>query len=307
MPADRLRKFAWFVLAYNVAVILFGAVVRATGSGAGCGSDWPACRGGVVPLSGTAETAIEFTHRASSGIALLLVFTLMVWVLRSRPAGDAARIAAVAAAVLVVNEALVGAVLVLFGWVEDDQSMGRAVSIAVHLVNTFLLLGALSLTAWWLGDGSRASRPFPTRERRLMGWAAAGLILVGVAGAITALGDTLFPAESIFAGIRDDFTGAFLVRLRWVHPIVAAATGLLLVWVAPRYARHGGRVQRVGAILTGLVVAQLVLGMVNVLMLAPVWMQVVHLLAADLTWIVFVLFAVEAMAATQREAAGVSR
>ncbi|MFH2072181.1 MAG: COX15/CtaA family protein [Actinomycetota bacterium] len=303
MPDDRLRKFAWFVLAYNVAVILFGAVVRATGSGAGCGSDWPACRGGVVPLSGTAETAIEFTHRASSGIALLLVFTLMVWVLRRRPAGDVVRLTAIASAVLVVNEALVGAVLVLFGWVEDDQSLGRAVSIAVHLVNTFLLLGALSLTAWWMSGGHRASRPFPARERRLMGWATAGLILVGAAGAITALGDTLFPAESIFAGIRDDFTGAFLVRLRWVHPIVAVGTGLLLAWIAPRYARYGGKVQKLAAIVTGLVIAQLILGMVNVLMLAPVWMQVVHLLAADLLWIAFVLFAVEATAAAQRQAA----
>ena len=159
MPDVRLRKFSWFVLTYNVVVILFGAVVRATGSGAGCGSDWPTCQGGVVPLTGTSETAIEFTHRATSGIALILVFLLLVWVLKSRPAGDVARIAAIAAAVLVVNEALVGAMLVLFGWVEDDQSMGRAVSIAVHLINTFLLLGALSLTAWWLGDGSRQENP----------------------------------------------------------------------------------------------------------------------------------------------------
>ncbi|MCJ7725972.1 MAG: COX15/CtaA family protein [Acidimicrobiia bacterium] len=307
MSADRLRKYAWFVLAYNVGVILFGAVVRATGSGAGCGSDWPACRGGIVPLEGTAETVIEFTHRATSGIALVLVFVLLISVLRRKPSAGPARIAAIAAAGLVVSEALVGAMLVLFGWVEDDQSMGRAISIAVHLINTFLLLGALSLTAWWLGEGSRPGRPFPVREKRWMGLAAAGLILVGIAGAITALGDTLFPAESIFAGIRDDFTGTFLVRLRWIHPILAVAAGLLLVWLAPRYARLGSRVQQMGAIMMWLVIGQLMLGFVNVLLLAPVWMQVVHLLAADLTWIVFVLFAVETLAATGREAERATR
>lgn len=306
MPDSRLTRFAWFALAYAVVVVLFGAVVRATGSGAGCGSDWPACRGGMVPLSGTVETAIEFTHRATSGLALLAVFILLVWVLRTRPGGDAARLAAAAAAVFVVNEALVGAVLVLFEWVEDDQSMGRAVSIAVHLVNTFLLLGALSLTAWWLGDGSRLRRPLPRPERRLMGLAALALLVVGAAGAITALGDTLFPAESIFAGIRDDFTGAFLVRLRWVHPLAAVATGLLLVWLAPRYASAGGRTARLGTRLTWLVAAQLALGMLNVVLLAPTWMQVIHLLFADVTWVVFVLFAVEATASVQRQEAGVA-
>jgi heme A synthase len=297
----RLRKFAWFVLFYNVGVILFGSVVRATGSGAGCGSDWPACRGGIVPLSGTVETAVEFTHRATSGIALILVFTLLVWVLRTRPGGDIVRVAAIVATVFVINEALVGAMLVLLGWVEDDQSMGRAVSIAVHLVNTFFLLGALTLTAWWLGEGSRPTRPFPTRERRLFGLAAAGLLLVGAAGAITALGDTLFPAESLFEGIRDDFTGAFLVRLRWVHPIVAIATGVFLAWIAPRYNEFGGRTQQFGIAIVWLVVGQLLLGLINVLLLAPVWMQVVHLLVADAMLIVFVLFAVEAIAAVQAQ------
>ena len=197
--------------------------------------------------------------------------------------------------------------LVLFEWVEDDQSLGRAVSIAVHLVNTFLLLGALTLTAWWLGDGSRPARPIPPRERRWFGWATAGLVLVGAAGAITALGDTLFPAESIFEGIRDDFTGAFLVRLRWIHPIVAVATTLLIARMVPRYAHHGGRVEQIGAILIGLVVVQLVAGVVNVILLAPVWMQVVHLLLADVMWIVFIVYALEAVAATQRAPEGAVR
>jgi heme A synthase len=302
--SDRLTRFAWIVLAYNMAVVLFGAVVRATGSGAGCGSDWPTCRGGVVPLSGTAETAIEFTHRASSGIALVLVGILVVGVLRSRPGGDVARLAAAASGLLILNEAFIGALLVIFDWVADDESSGRAISIALHLVNTFLLLGALALTAWWLGDGARPSRPLPAPERRLFLGAAAGLILVGAAGAITALGDTLFPSESLFEGIRDDFTGTFLVRLRWIHPILAVAVGLYLVWLVPRGSDHP-RARRLGAGITWLVAIQLGAGLINVVLLAPVWMQLLHLLLADLLWIAFVLYTVETMAARQRAAAGV--
>jgi heme A synthase len=293
---NRLNRYAWFVLAYNVGVVLFGAVVRATGSGAGCGSNWPTCRGDVVPLSGTGETAVEFTHRATSGIALVLVAILVIAVLRSRPKGDLTRIAAIAAGVLILNEALIGAMLVLFEWVADDESTGRAVSIALHLVNTFLLLGALALTAWWLGDGSRPVRPLPTRELRWFTLAGVGLILVGAAGAITALGDTLFPAESLLDGIRDDFTGTFLVRLRWVHPILAVATGLFLVWLVPRTV-GGGRSRNLGAGITWLVGIQLVAGVLNVALLAPVWMQLIHLLLADVLWILCVLYAVEVLAA----------
>ena len=69
----RLARSAWAVLAYNVVVILWGAIVRATGSGAGCGSHWPLCNGVVLPNAEKASTLIEFAHRATSGIALLLV------------------------------------------------------------------------------------------------------------------------------------------------------------------------------------------------------------------------------------------
>lgn len=299
---DRLARLAWFVLAYNIVVILFGAVVRATGSGAGCGSNWPTCRGDVVPLSGTAETAIEFTHRATSGLALILIFVLAYRVFRSRSAGDPARLAVAAAAVFVVGEALIGAALVLFEWVGEDESTGRAVSIALHLVNTLLLVGALTVTAWALGGGRLPQRPWPSRERRLVVAAVGGLVIVGAAGAITALGDTLFPAESLLEGIRDDFTGTFLVRLRWIHPVVAVVMGLYLLWL--RNHMEGSH-RRLGAGLATLVVGQLVLGAVNVALLAPVWMQVIHLLVADALWVVFVLFAIDGLAARQAQEAPV--
>ena len=292
----RLARFAWVTVAFNVAVVLYGAVVRATGSGAGCGSHWPSCNGGALPLAGTAEEAIEFVHRATSGVALVMVAILVVWVFRTVPRGDRVRKAAAASGILIVNEALIGAMLVLFEWVAEDQSNGRAVSISLHLVNTLLLLGALALTAWWLSGGRAPSRSADPAARRDIVVTAVVLVLVGASGAITALGDTLFPAENLLDGIRDDFTGTFLVRLRWIHPIVAViAAGLVLRLVQVRRPRSdaGGLLARR---LTILVVTQLVAGVVNVLLLAPVWMQLVHLLLADAVWILFVLFGSETLA-----------
>ncbi|MEX0825601.1 MAG: COX15/CtaA family protein [Acidimicrobiia bacterium] len=277
MTDRRFARFALGTLVFNVGVILFGAVVRATGSGAGCGSHWPTCGGDVVPLSGSAERFIEFGHRASSGVALVLVAILVLWAIRTRRRGDPVRIAAIASGVLIVNEALIGAALVLFEWVGDDRSAGRAVSITVHLVNTFLLLAALTATAWWA-----SGRPVPPRRPHratawLVGIGAGALILVGATGAITALGDTLFPPHEV--GV--DHSGSFLVSLRWVHPVLAVGTGLYLL--------HLARVlpvpDRMRGYLAAVVVTQLTAGVVNIALAAPVWMQVVHLLIADVLWI----------------------
>lgn len=281
MTDRRLARFAAGTLAFNVGVIVFGAVVRATGSGAGCGSHWPTCGGDVVPLSGSAERFIEFGHRASSGVALVLVAILVVWAIRTRPRRDPVRIAAIASGLLIVNEALIGAALVLFEWVGDDRSAGRAVSITVHLVNTFLLLAALALTAWWA-----SGRPVPPRRPQratawMIGIGAGALILVGATGAITALGDTLFPPHE--TGI--DHSGSFLVSLRWVHPILAVGAALYLL--------HLARVlpvpDRMRGYLAAIVATQLTAGVVNIALAAPVWMQVVHLLIADVLWVGFIV------------------
>src|SRR5512136_1928461 len=145
----RLTRFAWLVLAWNVAVILWGAFVRASGSGAGCGAHWPLCNGEVVPRAPALETMVEFMHRATSGIALLLVVALAAWVFRARPKGHPARRAAGASVVFILVEAAVGAALVLFGLVAENDSVARALFMAGHLANTFVLLACLTLAAHW--------------------------------------------------------------------------------------------------------------------------------------------------------------
>ena len=292
MTDRRFTRFAVATLAFNVGVVLFGAVVRATGSGAGCGSHWPTCGGDVIPLSGAAERFIEFGHRASSGIGLVLVGILVVWAVRTRRSNDPVRVAAIAAGVLILNEALIGAALVLFDWVADDRSVARAVSITVHLVNTFLLLGALALTAWWASGRRVPTRPLHRVTLWRVAIGAGALLLVGAAGAITALGDTLFPPDGIGGGFDADPTGGFLVRLRWVHPILAVLTaGYLLyssrVLTVPEWMR---------ATLASLVSIQVGAGLVNVALHAPIWMQVIHLLLADAVWIAFVITGSTALA-----------
>src|SRR5687768_1412604 len=92
----RFATYAWFVTALTLAVILWGAVVRASKSGDGCGDHWPLCNGSVVPDASQTKTLVEFAHRATSGIAFLLVVVLGVWAFRAFGRGHAVRAAAAA-------------------------------------------------------------------------------------------------------------------------------------------------------------------------------------------------------------------
>src|SRR5512137_1762148 len=228
----KLARYAWFVLAWNVAVILWGAYVRATGSGAGCGAHWPLCNGEMVPRAPGTEMLIEFSHRLSSGLALVAVAALAVWTWRAVAAGHPARRAAVASLVFIVVEALLGAGLVLFRLVAQDESLARAMVMPLHLANTLILLLCLTLTAHFLSGGA----PVELRGRgRTFGLLLALLVLmigVGKTGAIAALGDTLYPARSFMDGFRADLapTSALLLRLRILHPALGVAVGAMLVF-----------------------------------------------------------------------------
>ncbi len=294
----RLGRFAWAVVAYNLAVILWGAYVRATGSGAGCGQHWPLCNGEIVPRSASAATLIELSHRVTSGLALLLVAALLVWVWRACGRGHPARRGAVWSLVLILTEAAVGAGLVLFELVADNASMARALFMAAHLTNTFLLLAALTLTAHWTSNGAAPVLEGRAGTAAALGLLAGGLLLAGISGAVAALGDTLFPARSLAEALRQDLspTSHVLLRLRLLHPVLAVIAGLLVIAIAPRIPAGSADGRHLGQTAAGLAAAQLGLGFLNVLLLAPVWMQLLHLLVADLLWIVLVLLGASALA-----------
>jgi heme A synthase len=291
----RFTRFSVAVLVYNVGVVLFGAVVRATGSGAGCGADWPRCQGSFVPEGTETATLIEFTHRATSGLALLLVGVMVVWAMRTREKGDIVRWMAIASGILIINEALIGAMLVLFEWVAEDESVGRVASVVLHLVNTFLLLGALTLTSWFSAGKPVPRKPFDGRSWQLLRWGLVMLMVVSAMGAITALGDTLFPKESVGAGFFEDLAGTLITRLRWIHPVLAVFVAGYLV----RVARRVGDGFPLAETVERLVYLQVALGVINVALLAPVWMQVVHLFAADVVWVAVVILSAQVLAARQ--------
>jgi heme A synthase len=301
MKLSRFASYAWGVLAYNLVVILWGAYVRASGSGAGCGSHWPLCNGEVIPQRQAIATTIEFAHRLSSGLALVLVIGLRVWAYRAFPRGHHVRLGAKLSTLFIITEALVGAGLVLFGLTDKNDSAARAISLAIHLVNTFLLLAALVLTAWWASGGA------PLRLRGqgglvvVFGVGLLGAIVVGASGAVTALGDTLFPAGSLIEGLRQDVspTAHFLVQLRVVHPILAVIVGAYAIFAGTLAAarRPGAATSRFARALAAIFLAQLLVGIANMALLAPIFMQLLHLLMADLVWLTLVLAAATALAA----------
>jgi heme A synthase len=304
LKTGRLAAFAWAVVAFNLAVILWGAYVRATGSGAGCGSHWPLCNGEVLPAAARGgKTFVEFAHRTTSGMAFLLVVGLAWWVFRAFPKGHAARKGAVLSVVFMIIEALIGAGLVLFRLVADDASVARAFYLSLHLVNTFVLVGVLGLTAWWASGGRALD--LKGGGDALRWWLAAALLAtlaLGVSGAVAALGATLFPESASVeaAGGRMTATAQLMFSLRHyqLHPLLAVTVGAYLSATAAvaKRARPGAWANRFANSVIALVVAQLGVGLLNAALLAPAWLQLTHLLLADLLWLALVLLSAAALA-----------
>jgi heme a synthase len=290
-PSRGLRWYAWGVLAYNVAVILDGALVRATGSGNGCGDHWPLCNGEIVQQHPQITTIIEYAHRATSGIALLAVIGLVMWVFRGTAKRHLARAAAVASLVFILNEALIGALLVLLGMTAQNDSPARAFYLSLHLTNTLLMLAAMALTAHFLSREQgymRGSVWVRGVWTALIGLLA--VIATGVTGSLAALADTLHPATNLAAAFAQDFSAQsdWLVRIRWFHPavsLIAACFVAGLALMSMRYAEN----RKLGLGLIALLAIQIALGLGDLLMLTPLTMQILHLLGADLVWIALVI------------------
>jgi len=283
-------RLAWWFVVYLIAVILFGAWVRIAGAGAGCGNHWPLCNGEVLPAALAEKTLIEFTHRITSALCGLfgIGFVVAAWRIGNR------RIlrAALATLVFILVEGFVGAVLVKKELVANDASVSRAVVIGIHLANTLLLMAAATAMAWRASPLVVAAR---TPGRGLLAAAMGVLVLTNMTGAVTALGDTLFPLQptldgSLFAKVREDLTAGqhFLVRLRVIHPFVAVFSAALLTGVVASIRRGylGDGPMRTLLLWPLLLVAvQVAMGAFNIVLAAPGWMQIAHLLGAQVLWV----------------------
>lgn len=287
-------NFAWFALAYNVAVILWGVFLRASKSGDGCGQQWLTCRGEIIPSAPELKTIIEFSHRLTSGVAFIVVLALLIWSFRAYENGNVIRKTALISFVFIITEALVGAGLVLTGNTAETLTDARPFWAVGHLINTFILLAFLTLTAWLAMQKRQLSFRFETKYLLLIIVALIGIFLVGSSGSIAALSSMLFPSGSVTEGITKDFSAAsnLLLRLRISHPVLSILTGVYLIFLAGWLKAKAGNdpeVSRWSDILSVLVLVQVAFGAATLLTLGPIIMQIGHLLLADLLWIAFVL------------------
>ncbi len=288
-----LSRTAWTMLAAVVVVVSSGALVRATNSGAGCGESWPRCDQQLFPIPDSIEQLIEFTHRMLTsglvigGIALIVLAYFQLG--RSHPV---TRAAVIAFGFLLV-ESLLGAALVLFGWVEQNASIGRLIAVPLHLVNTFALIAAYALVAWRAAGRSDFSIAAARHRGRVLMVGAGVLVLIGAVGALNALADTLFPAESVASAITEEFgsTAPILLKIRVLHPLIAIVGGIGIVAIV-RYLDVGmsAAARKRGWIVVSVIGLQFVVGLLNIALLTPVEMQVIHLVIADLLWIAYLFY-----------------
>lgn len=296
---SNFARYAWGVLIYNLFVIVWGAFVRATGSGAGCGDHWPLCNGEVIPRAPEIETLIEFSHRVTSGLALFAVLGMVIWAWRRYEPGHPVRLGSMLSLIFIIIEALIGAGLVLLQFVADNVSIARAYWMAGHLINTFILVGVLTLAAWWASGGERLQLRGQGIVLGSLVVALAGMLVLAASGGIAALGDTLVYT----AGISPEESPivATLVDLRIYHPLIAFGVGALVavaVWIAATRRPHPH--VTLWAVLTGgLYLVQLGIGVINVYLQAPVAIQMIHLLVSDFIWIALVLTGAEALSASR--------
>jgi heme A synthase len=262
-----------------------------------------------VPRAPRVATLIELSHRLTSGAVLVLAVALVLWAVVALPRGHRAIYAAAVSLGFVLAEALIGAMLVLTEHVGTDTSRMRAVIVGLHLVNTFLLLGSTTLAAWWTSVGAPARSPGTLAAHAALGprspvvWAAlaplVALLFVGATGAVTALGDTLFPSSSLASGLAQDLSANahLFVRLRALHPVLAALTAVLTLGslTVVRSLRPARWVRLLANTASALVFGQVMLGVFDLVTLAPVWAQLAHLVLADAVWIALVLVAVAAL------------
>ena len=284
----KLSSLATAGLTTSILSILAGAIVRATGSGDGCGASWPTCNGRVIPSLETSSEIIEFSHRSISGV--LLIVTLLLFVKSKDPDTPLLHKKIINyLTFFVLLEAAIGAVIVIYEWVGLNSSLPRIIAVPLHLVNTFALLGFYTLIFYLLRESENKLSNFFDKRIKI---AFVLFFLTGATGSITALADVLFPSASFVEGFIEDFdsTSEVLTRLRILHPFVSTILSIFLFSESNRFKKE---FTIDTSIIKVLVIVGVILGVLNVVSNIILPLSILHLLLADLLWITYVYKAVE--------------
>jgi heme A synthase len=286
----RSKQFAWVNIVFALFIIIWGAYVRLSGSGAGCGEHWPLCNGDVIPLTDSFKTLVEFIHRITSGLFGITMLAMVYFSYKETDKNHPLRKASVLAFVLTIVEALIGAILVKKGLVEQNSSSLRAVVIATHLVNTMFLMAALLSCVYFSLKEKWKTSVVNKLDLRLFYIVSYLIIFVVTTGGITALGNTLFPSTSLAEGIINDFSSSshFLIKLRIWHPICAILMGGLFFIFNSKISRYD-EFKNLSDINYAIIVTAIGFGVVNWLLLAPTWGALVHLAIANVVWCAHIL------------------
>ncbi len=297
----RFSRFSWGLLAYMLLTIIWGVFLRASGSGDGCGTHWPLCGEVLIPNAQTAhKTWVEWLHRAMSEGLGLLVLGQLVWAFRAFPKKHAARLGATLVMLFTLSEAWLGRQLVVYKYVAYSEAPQRIYWMAAHLCNTFCLVAALALTAWWASGHARLNLRNQGPLLALVVVSLLATLGLSITGSISALGDMLYPVSSHLDAMQQASlpTANALMKARPTHPYTAVVVAMLLCLTAGLldHLRPSPQTRRFAYSVWFLLSAQMVLGLLNIWLLAPIWMQVVHLFAADLLWVSVVLMSASALA-----------
>lgn len=298
----KFQKWTQILVVYTILVILWGAWVRISHSGDGCGDTWPLCNGQLIPEAEQNKTWVEFGHRLMSGFFGIVVLGMYIWARKLFPKEHLARRWAFWSVFFTITEALLGAKLVLFGLVTTNDSAYRVFVMGLHLVNSMMLTGSIVLTADFAGASKwlkNTQSPWTfegLRPRRISSGMILSFFMIATTGAIAALAGTLFPTTSLMEGLRADWdvNSHYLVRLRGLHPLFGVLFGgslFLTAWLSIQLQRPEEVIlKQRSRYLAYAVAAGVILGATTLLMLSPNWMKLAHLTAAHAIWIALVLW-----------------
>ena len=284
--ASRFATFAWFVLIYNLAAVAWGVFVRASKSGDGGGAQWPLLDMSHQPLNGEIARWIEGSHRLSTSLCGVLAIAMVWMAFRNFPKRHQTRLFSVVVLAFTLLEGAIGAILVLFKLVAENDSGARAGVMSFHVISTMFLVSAIALAA--MAAMSRGRIEF-RGNASVIPMGAVGILsmmALAVSGAVAALSHTLMPVQNVLhAAAQPD--SHWMIRLQPLHPYLSIAAGMYVCLMAGLLAnlRPSPLVRKSSQIMVVTFAGQLLMGLVNIQLGAPIWMQMVHLALGDVLFI----------------------